>query len=519
MKSKTKEKKEQKNISSKKILLKEKPKKDKNKDKDKEKEKEEEAEEIPQPKPKIKNIERYIYISSYSDSSLMSTLKQLFEEINQKAFNLSSNKEVNTYELSPEEQDNNEIDYISGVQVLDKNIRITILEGITQKGLQKVKEFLPKTKLNDNNIKILMNSEYLFDTRIYSKFGLSLKLIKLQHNLNDYLQTYNIYENANKFRKIYDCFQNFGSLLRVETMEEVVWYGLFPDAESLLLLEKKYGDLLTHQDITGIYKERKKIVKISMKDFINSDNSNTLSNNNIHDSNRDLNDLNINSKNSNNDISDINNNSGLYNNNAITEVKNDNRNKKIIHISKSQGDINKNKNIFGLNDNLTYEEKLKIIHKLILKPKTDSKNKLYEKYLEEKKHKNVSKSQIWNDNFKYIESLKQKIPTCRKFCRPCLPGEEIIERPKEILFGPTRINYFDSFVKKMREKYRKDTKHYYSYSNYSLALSFPMIDPGRNEKYLNYVENKKKWINKKDFERYKQPEREKIYFPKIKNIL
>ena len=179
MKSKTKEKKEQKNISSKKIILKEKPKKDKNKDKDKEKEKEEEAEEIPQPKPKIKNIERYIYISSYSDSSLMSTLKQLFEEINQKAFNLSSNKEVNTYELSPEEQDNNEIDYISGVQVLDKNIRITILEGITQKGLQKVKEFLPKTKLNDNNIKILMNSEYLFDTRIYSKFGLSLKLIKL----------------------------------------------------------------------------------------------------------------------------------------------------------------------------------------------------------------------------------------------------------------------------------------------------------------------------------------------------
>ena len=155
MKSKTKEKKEQKNISSKKILLKEKPKKDKNKDKDKdkekEKEKEEEAEEIPQPKPKIKNIERYIYISSYSDSSLMSTLKQLFEEINQKAFNLSSNKEVNTYELSPEEQDNNEIDYISGVQVLDKNIRITILEGITQKGLQKVKEFLPKTKLKNYN--------------------------------------------------------------------------------------------------------------------------------------------------------------------------------------------------------------------------------------------------------------------------------------------------------------------------------------------------------------------------------
>jgi hypothetical protein len=30
------------------------------------------------------------------------------------------------------------------------------------------------------------------------------------------------------------------------------------------------------------------------------------------------------------------------------------------------------------------------------------------------------------------------------------------------------------------------------------------------------MENKSKWINKNDFDRYKQPEREKIYFPRIK---
>ena len=42
-----------------------------------------------------------------------------------------------------------------------------------------------------------------------------------------------------------------------------------------------------------------------------------------------------------------------------------------------------------------------------------------------------------------------------------------------------------------------------------------MIDRYRNEEYINYMDNKSKWISKKDFDRFKQPEREKIYFPRI----
>ena len=95
----------------------------------------------------------------------------------------------------------------------------------------------------------------------------------------------------------------------------------------------------------------------------------------------------------------------------------------------------------------------------------------------------------------------------------------MVETPNRILFCPARNNYYEALTKKMREKYSKDTKHYYSYSDYSLALSFPMIERERNQKYLDYIENKSKWVNEKDFERFKQPEREKYYFPKIKNVL
>ena len=186
-----------------------------------------------------------------------------------------------------------------------------------------------------------------------------------------------------------------------------------------------------------------------------------------------------------------------------------------IHVSKSQISINNSKNIM----NELYNEKIKNIHKLRLKQKTDSNNELYNNILKEKKLKHVSKSQIWDKNLKHIENIKNIIPAIKKFCRPCPVGIDIIERPKEILFCPTKNNYFEALTKKMREQYIKDKNHYYSYSDYSLALSFPMIERERNQNYLDYVENKSKWIKGKDFERYKQPEKEKYFFPKINNVL
>ena len=117
MKSKLKQEKKNKNKSPKKSS--EKEKKENNQEEIKEEIKEES-------KPRLQNIERYIYISSYSDIDLMSNLKQLFEEVNQTAFNFESENEIYSYNLSSQEQDNNELDYITGFQIIDKTIRITI---------------------------------------------------------------------------------------------------------------------------------------------------------------------------------------------------------------------------------------------------------------------------------------------------------------------------------------------------------------------------------------------------------
>ena len=145
---------------------------------------EEEEEEIPLPPPeKPYNLERFIYVTTYYDSSAMQKIKELFEEINQQAFQLRSVKEIYTRNLSDEERDNNEIDYISGVQLLDKNIRITLIEGITEKAMAKIKEKLPKYQMNCNTFMVFSDKNVLFNKRIYSKFDLSLKYIKLRDTL------------------------------------------------------------------------------------------------------------------------------------------------------------------------------------------------------------------------------------------------------------------------------------------------------------------------------------------------
>lgn len=222
--------------------------------------KNEPPEEEPQGPPPEKplNLERFIYITTYYDSNFMQVLKKLFEEINQAAFNLRSVKEIYTRGLSDEERDNNEIDYISGFQIIDKNLRITILEGITGKGMKKVKEYLPKTQMNSKTLMIFADSNVLFNKRLYSKFDLSLKYIKLRDNLSNILQTYDIYTKATKYKQIYDSFLNFGSILKAETLKEISNANLFPDAESLLLLERKYADILNDEDMTGVHKDKKK---------------------------------------------------------------------------------------------------------------------------------------------------------------------------------------------------------------------------------------------------------------------
>ena len=485
--------------------------------------------ETPVKKENPKNLERFIYITSYTDRQFIETIKTVFEEVNQAALELRSPNEIYTQDLTEEQRDDNTIDYISGFEIIDRKMRITIVEGVTGKGMKKLKEALPKTNANSENLRILSDSNVLFDKRIYSKFDLSLKMIKLRNDLTSILTTFNIYLKAGKYKPIYDTFLNLGSILKAETLSEVAICELFPDAESLLLLERKYGDILSKEDMTGIPKPKKK-GKSHKSTLYNAENKsiyNESSNNLGSSSDREQsssNDVSFSNEKSINDLNDKNINNQRYNTinpNLVTPLAIKNKsisdlNLKSINNIDAMKQNPKLKTIsvdsrFHNTNKLPFKAGNYYNYLLKTRPKVLSKNLEFTNFLKESEENKLTTQQSIQKNIDYLKKMNKK-PVLGKFWKNFV-GD--YDKSKEIYFNSVRKNHFKEVVDQMRKKLMKDKDHLYTYGNNLLTLNFPMIDKERNENYINYIENKKKWIVKNDFDRYKQPEKEKVYFPRI----
>ena len=466
-----------------------------------------------------KNLERFIYYTTYDDINFMEKINQLFEEINQTAFELRSPKEIYTYGLTPEDKDNNEKDYISGFQIIDKVSRLTVIEGIAGKGMKKVKETFPKTQMNSSTFMIFSDSNILFNKRIYSLFGLSLKFIKIRTNLSDILTTYDIYLKSNNSRAIFDAFMNLGSILKAETLKEITVENLFPDGEGLLLLERKYGDILKTEDLTGKKVEKKakrkysilsklvSVTKSSMpplrtrESILTEEGEESLLKKNL---------IPLNSPNLINKSTQLN----SYNSNNTSKYKK--LLTKPININLRKGlsvDNKMNQQNDPYNRHIVNTEPRENYNKRIISigPRVIANNKLFRKMLKQRDENfSTASSDIFEKNKEFLSKMKKKEKP-EKLWKPFV-GE--YDKSKEINYYAMRKNHYEEVVNKMREKYLKDKNHFYTYSEMALTLSFPMIDKFRNEEYLNYIDNKSKWIVENDFDRYKQPPREKFFFPK-----
>ena len=479
----------------------------------------EEEENLSSDIPKEKNLERFIYYTTYNDINFIEKINPLFEEINQKAFNLRSPKEIYTFGLSQEDRDNNEIDYISGFQIIDKISRLTIIEGITGKAMKKVKETFPKTQMNSKTLMVFSDSKILFNKRLYSIFDLSIKFIKIRMNLTEILTTFDIYLKSNKYREIYDAFMNMGSILKAETLKEIAGANLFPNGESLLLLERKYGDILKEEDLTGIKIEKKikrkysitsKLVTVTKSTTQPLRTKDTLL---TEEGEEYLLKKNLNSSNNPNDN---------FKNNKLNSSHNSQKFKKLItkpiNISLRKGlsidNKIKKRNIDPYNRHIIQTEPNQNYNKRIINigPRVIANNRLYRSILKNREDNfSTESSDIFEKNKEYIIKMKRK----QKPEKLWKPFEGEYDKSKQINFYAMRNNYYEEVVNKMREKYLKDKNHFYTYSELALTLSFPMIDKFRNEEYLKYLDNKSKWIVSNDFDRYKQPTRDKVYFPKI----
>ena len=68
---------------------------------------------------------------------------------------------------------------MSGIEIIDHDGRIYIIEGLKDKSITKIYNSLPKDKYCTVKQKILKNTKIKFTSRIYSEFNIELKRVNI----------------------------------------------------------------------------------------------------------------------------------------------------------------------------------------------------------------------------------------------------------------------------------------------------------------------------------------------------
>ena len=93
---------------------------------------------------------------------------------------------------------------------------------------------------------------------MYTEFNVAMKRIRLRDPLTKIMKSPDIYLRSKVSQEMYDTLQKFAEIRKLERIGLVRDFNLFPIPENLLTLERKYGDSLTIEDITGSKPKKRK---------------------------------------------------------------------------------------------------------------------------------------------------------------------------------------------------------------------------------------------------------------------
>jgi hypothetical protein len=105
---------------------------------------------------------------------------------------------------------------------------------------------------------MLYNPDVRFKNRLYLDFNVQIKKIKLRDPLTRIMGAPDVYIRAKVPEDIYDTMQKFAEMRKLERMNLVRDFDLFPVVERLLNLERKYGDSLSFEDLNGSPPKKKR---------------------------------------------------------------------------------------------------------------------------------------------------------------------------------------------------------------------------------------------------------------------
>ena len=178
-------------------------------------------------------IERAIYIFEYKNREFLKLLQKTIVDIDLEGLKIEngSERDVRTKKLTAEERLNKGLDYIGGVEFIDKHYRVFILEGVSHLGMKKLEERIKKTDANSAKFKIMKDPNIVFDHRLYSDFDVDIKKVKLREPLKTLVNQPQLYLREKVPIEIYNTIISLVKLKEKNTIFEVVSSDLWLSAE------------------------------------------------------------------------------------------------------------------------------------------------------------------------------------------------------------------------------------------------------------------------------------------------
>ena len=196
-------------------------------------------------------FERAIYCIGYDDNEMLHAIQDLMKKVNSAALPGTA---LRAHQLTPEQTaaaEAGELDIICGFQVIDSDFRIIVLEGLGTGGIAMLHREVRRTRKNGPMSRVLGDPTVRFLKREYTPFQVDLKRIKLRDRLPEICETPDIYNRAKVPLKCFEALHRLFRLRNANRLRHVAESDLFPRVDQLLVLESKYGEAISLEDMDG----------------------------------------------------------------------------------------------------------------------------------------------------------------------------------------------------------------------------------------------------------------------------
>eukprot|EP00929_Paragymnodinium_shiwhaense_P025331 TRINITY_DN1534_c0_g1_i1.p1 TRINITY_DN1534_c0_g1~~TRINITY_DN1534_c0_g1_i1.p1 ORF type:complete len:1213 (-),score=294.69 TRINITY_DN1534_c0_g1_i1:276-3914(-) len=198
---------------------------------------------------------RVVLVADYRKTTVMKKLLALVLQVNSAALQLDASqaKTIASIQLTEEQRADASLDILTGFCVMDRQTRITVVEGLRGGALAQVMDLLGQyAKAASAKSKILWHPGIGFSERLYTDFNLTMKQIKLrQKTLERLMYRPDLYDRDREDKGVASALQCLMGIKRATRLQNLKVEGAFPVAKDIMSVETQYGDYVADEELAG----------------------------------------------------------------------------------------------------------------------------------------------------------------------------------------------------------------------------------------------------------------------------